>query len=92
VAWKDFQGNVGVGHAQQVTKNSGQFWFFDPDNVELMVKVLDGRATNGRFWVFYGALSNVEYTITVTDTETGVGKTYQNPSGRFASFGDTNAF
>lgn len=92
VAWKDFQGNKGLGHAQQVTKNSGQFWFFNSDNVELMIKVLDGRATNGKFWVFYGALSNIEYTITVTDTQTGAVRTYQNPPGNFASVGDTSAF
>jgi hypothetical protein len=28
-----------------------------------LVKVLDGRAINDRFWVFYGALSDVEYTV-----------------------------
>lgn len=39
-----------------------------------------------------GALSDVEYTITVTDTATGKVKTYKNPKGRLASFGDTAAF
>jgi hypothetical protein len=47
---------------------------------------------SGRFWVFYGALSNVEYTLKVTDTQTGAVKEYRNPSGRFASVADTNAF
>ena len=28
----------------------GYFWFFDPANVELAVKVLDGRPINGKFW------------------------------------------
>jgi hypothetical protein len=27
-----------------------------------MVKAVDGRAVNGKFWFFYGALSNVQYT------------------------------
>ena len=31
------------------------------------------------FWVFYGALSDVAYTITVTDPQTGAVKTYNNP-------------
>ena len=57
-----------------------------------MVKALDGRPVNGHFWLFYGALSNVEYTLTVTDTQTGKIKTYTNPSGRFASVADTQAF
>jgi hypothetical protein len=46
------------------------------------MKVVDGRPVNGKFWVFYGALSNVEYTITITDTQTGTVKTYFNPSGQ----------
>jgi hypothetical protein len=54
--------------------------------------VVDGRAFNGRFWVFYGALSDVEYTINVTDTETGAGRAYFNPSGQLASVADTAAF
>ena len=39
-----------------------------------------------------GALSNVEYTLTVTDTVTGAQRQYHNPSGRFASVGDPVAF
>jgi ELWxxDGT repeat protein len=92
VAWKDFSGNTGAGKAVGLTGDTGYFWFFDDDNVELVLKVLDGRPVNGRFWVFYGALSSVEYTITVTDTETGTVRTYKNPSGRLASVGDTGAF
>ena len=57
-----------------------------------MAKVLDGQGLNGKFWFFYGALSNVEYTLTVTDTQTGVVKTYKNGSGQFASVADTGAF
>ena len=92
VAWQDFQGNTGPGTAVPLTADTGTFWFFDAANVELVVKILDGRPLNGRFWLFYGALSNVEYTLTVTDTETGTIRTYRNPSGRFASVADTGAF
>ena len=90
--WKDFSGNTGAGTAVPLTADTGYFWFFADTNVELIIKVLDGRGLNGDFWVFYGALSNVEYQITVTDTVTGNVKTYTNPSGRFASVGDTSAF
>jgi hypothetical protein len=56
------------------------------------VKVLDARAVNGSFWLFYGSLSNVAYTITVTDTATGTTRTYRNEGGSFGSVGDTKAF
>ena len=75
-----------------LTGDTGYFWFFDPANVELIIKVLDGRALNSHFWVFYGALSNVEYTLTVTDTQTGAVRRYLNPAVQLASVGDTTAF
>jgi ELWxxDGT repeat protein len=91
-AWEDFTGRTGTGMAVPLTGDTGYFWFFDAANVEVILKVLDATALNGRFWVFYGALSNVEYTLTVTDTITGKVKIYVNPKGRFASVGDTSAF
>ncbi len=91
VAWRS--GSLsGTAEAVAITRSSGAFWFFDPTNLELVVKVLDGRSANGKWWVFYGALSNVEYTIKVTDTVTGAVKTYFNPQGQLASFADTGAF
>jgi ELWxxDGT repeat protein len=92
VAWRDFQGHTGAGRAASLTADTGSFWFFDPANVEVVVKVLDGQAVNGHQWVFYGALSNVEYTLTVTDTQTGLTRRYFNPLGQFASVGDTTGF
>ena len=92
VFWEDFQGNSGTGQASVLTADTGTFWFFDPANVELVVKMLDGRALNDSFWVFYGALSNVQYWLTITDTQTGVARRYLNPLGALASVGDTTAF
>jgi photosystem II stability/assembly factor-like uncharacterized protein len=91
VAWQT-GGTNGNGHAYPVTDNTGAFWFFDPTNLELVVKVLDGRSVDGKFWVFYGSLTNVEFTLTVTDTLTGVVKTYFNAQGQLASVADTSAF
>jgi hypothetical protein len=90
VTWKTATA-TGLGTAQTLTGDTGYFWFFDPANVELVVKILDGRSINGEFWVFYGALSNVAYTLTVTDTATGRTKTYSNPQGTLASVADTSA-
>jgi ELWxxDGT repeat protein len=91
-SWTDFSGRTGAGSAVPLTADTGYFWFFAAGNVETVLKVIDGRRLNGHFWVFYGALSNVQYTLTVTDTVTGVVKTYTNPAGQFASVADTSAF
>lgn len=92
VSWRDFQGNTGVGRAVALSGDTGYFWFFDDKNVELVLKVLDGRGLNGHFWVFYGALSSVRYEITVTDTVSGQRKSYINPAGKLGSVADTTAF
>ncbi|MEA2604425.1 MAG: hypothetical protein QOF89_5417 [Acidobacteriota bacterium] len=91
-SWRDFQGHNGRGHAVALTADTGYFWFFGPSNVEVILKVLDGRSINDHQWVYYGALSNVEYTLTITDTQTGAARRYANPSGRLASVGDVQAF
>jgi len=85
-------GQPGDARAIPLTSDTGAFWFFGEENVELVLKVLDGRTVNGHFWVYYGALSDVQYTITVTDTLTDQVKTYINPRGRLASRADTEAF
>jgi hypothetical protein len=93
VTWRvPSQGTSGTGNAVALTGDTGYMWFFSANNVELVIKVVDGRSFNGKFWVFFGALSDVEYTITVTDTQTGAVKTYFNPSGQLASVADTAAF
>ena len=68
------------------------FWFFDPANYELIVKILDGRPVNGAFWVFLGGLSDVAYDVEVIDTVGGSVRTYSNPRGTLASRADTSAF
>ncbi len=58
--------------------------FFDGDNWEMLLKVLDGRHLTDHFWVFFAVATNVEYTLTVTDTRCDAAKTYFNPLGRTA--------
>ncbi len=74
------------------TANTGFFWFFNQENIELAVKVLDGRGINGKFWLLYGALSDVEYEITVTDTVMDEVKIYRNEAGSICGEVDTGAF
>ncbi|HEY2290034.1 MAG TPA: hypothetical protein VGM86_04955, partial [Thermoanaerobaculia bacterium] len=93
VSWKNpFTGETGTGRTLPLTGDTGSFWFFDPANLELMVKVLDARGVNGYFWVYFGSLSNVEYTLTLTDTATGATKTYHNAPLQFGSQADVAAF
>jgi ELWxxDGT repeat protein len=90
--WRDFAGNTGEGQTQTLTGDTGAFWFFDPVNLEVVLKVIDGASVNGKTWVFYGALSTVEYSLEVTDVVTGQVKTYRNQAGELASRADLSAF
>jgi hypothetical protein len=93
VSFRTNNGQTGSGQAVALTPDTGYFWFFDPNNVEVTVKVLNGCGFNQRFWAFLAGMTNVEVTMTVTDTATGQTKTYTNPQGRtFRTILDTNAF
>ena len=91
--WRTPQGLTGDGGAIPLTQDTGYFWFFDDDNVEEVIKVLNGCGLNDRFWVFAGGLTNVEVKTLVTDTLTGEAKQYQNNLGRpFQPLQETGAF
>ena len=94
VAWSDSQGNSGSGKTMGFSSDeAGEFWFFSRANQELLVKVLDGCSFNQHFWVFSAAATDVEYTLTVTDTRTGQIRTYGNQLGqRRPAITDTSAF
>ena len=73
--------DAGAGAAVPLTNDTGYSWFFNADNVEVVVKVLDGCAFNQRYWVFAGGLTDVKVVMKVIDSETGVAATYYNPPG-----------
>ena len=80
--WKAADGQTGAASVLPVpSRDSGILWFVSPDNLELLVKVLDGCADNGRHWIFTGPATNVQYLLTVTDTHTGKVRVYFNPQG-----------
>lgn len=92
-AWRDFSGDRGSGIAFPRTDDSGIFFFFDGNNTELLIKVLDGCSRNNHYWVFYGALTNVEFDVTVTDTLAGRSRVFGSPLGQPApAILDTQAF
>ena len=78
----DTRGMAQVVHT--TSDKSGLFYFFDPGNWEVLVKVLDGCGHNGYFWVYAAAATDVGFDIDVYDMATGhppLQKQYRKPAG-----------
>lgn len=85
-------GPAGNAHVVQLTDDSAYLWFFSADNVEVLVKALNGCALNSRYWFFAGGLTNLDVVITVTDAKTGTMQQYHNRQGTpFQPIQDTSA-
>ncbi len=96
VLWEDFAGRTGHGRQAAlpaaglaVSDLSGLFTLVDPGRWELLVKVIDGCAVNGHFWVLAATASHAGYELTITDTATGATRTYNNAT---QAVSDTEAF
>jgi hypothetical protein len=87
-------GVSGIGQALSIpgSDQSGMFWFFGADSIELLVKMIDGQGLNGFFWTFQGGLSTIEYWISVRDTATGEVATYRNPPEELCGSADVRSF
>ncbi len=94
VEWWKADGESGPGRVvREGTDDSALFWFFAPDNWEVLIKVLDGCAVNGNVWVFGASTTDLGYRIAVTDTKTGAVKEYRNEPGLPApAITDSEAF
>lgn len=93
----DFRTGNGPGNAQMIkyTPDSGLAWFFSAENIEMLMKVVDACVPTfgNKYWFFAAATTDVEYTITVTDSKTGRVKTYYHGPGTPApAITDTGAF
>ncbi len=95
-------GAIRSGYPVALTEESGYFWFFDDRNIELTMKLLDGRGVNGHAWVFIASMTDLPFTVSVAQglcLDTGVFfgppcfgmKTYVNPGGN-RNFIDVDAF
>ena len=75
------------------TNDSGLFRFFDEDNWEILIKVLDGCEANGHIWVLGASTTDLGYVIQVLDRVTGEERVYRNEAGSPApGIVDTEAF
>ncbi|HVR08953.1 MAG TPA: hypothetical protein VMW75_12970 [Thermoanaerobaculia bacterium] len=81
--------NTGAGVGQVLSFNGTRaesdesvfYYFTDPSNFELGVKVLDACAFSSNFWVFIGGLTNQYWVVDILDTATGNHKSYGNALG-----------
>lgn len=79
--WRNqYSGASGQMGASRISDLTSSFFFGSAGNVELLAKVAD---LGNRIGFFYGAMSDLEYTLNVRDTVTGEVKTYHNPAGRY---------
>jgi DNA-binding beta-propeller fold protein YncE len=82
VDYLENDGDVWPAQALEIGSGDAQVYtFFDESNWEMMVKVLDGCALNGRFWVYAAASTDVGFEIRVADTWTGQRKTFRSAAG-----------
>ncbi|MYA08556.1 MAG: hypothetical protein F4060_10810 [Holophagales bacterium] len=63
------------------SRYSGLLYFFEADNAEVLVKVLDGCAENGHRWVFVAPVTTLAFNLRVDETTTGRSWTHRNPRG-----------
>ncbi|HET8773198.1 MAG TPA: NF038122 family metalloprotease [Thermoanaerobaculia bacterium] len=68
------------------------FGFGNAQNVEVVVRVVDARPFAPRFDIYYGGLTDVAYTVTVTDTQRGTTKQYKNTAGQVGGGVDRATF
>jgi len=82
VRWSAAGGEAGPGRRLPPrTDGSGLFYFFDPANWEMLVKVLDGCAVNGHHWVLAAYATDLGLEVTVRDTMTGASRVYTKEPG-----------
>lgn len=65
---------------------------FAPTRVELVVKMFKGIKINDQFWVFAGGMTNNEYWLKITDTQTCRTWERYNEHGKFQIIADQRAF
>lgn len=63
------------------SRESGLLYFFDRDNSEVLIKVLDACRENGHRWVFVAPVTTLAFNLYVDETATEKRWTHRNPRG-----------
>jgi len=89
-------GNTGPGTV--IGQNDVYGYFSIPSvsgnagNPEVIVKMVDATGIGQNYWVFYGCMTDLEYTLSVKENATGVIKTYSKDAGKPCGQFDTSGF
>lgn len=83
VTWRSqYTGQTGQASPLPQKDEFGFFYFSDPNNPEVFVKVLDfGEASP--YLLFYAGLTDYEYMVTYRNTATGQSVSFQKPAGSY---------
>ncbi len=88
-------GNPSPAQAIAISDRFGWFSFpgltHDPGNPEVTVKVLEAP-TFGHYWIFWSAMTSLEYTMTVRDIGTGQVQVYTKDGPSACGGWDTESF
>ncbi len=87
------QGEVGQARSGVwASSQAGIPWFFDRENAEVPVKVLDGCAHNGHRWAFVAPVTDLDFNLRITGPD-GSRWNHSNTQGRTAATkSDARAF
>ena len=92
----DWSASDGAAAAARVsaaqTAEAGLFFFFTPENLEVLVKVLDGCDVNGHHWVSAASATDMGLDLVVSDVRSGAERRYVKAAGEPEAFTDTSAF
>ncbi|HEX6085256.1 MAG TPA: NF038122 family metalloprotease [Thermoanaerobaculia bacterium] len=73
--------------------DTATFGFGSAQNIEVVVRIQDTRPFGlNRFDVYYGGMTDVEYTVTVQDMQTGTTRLYRNLPGMTGGGVDRTSF
>ena len=90
VSWTGTDGTVQPARGALFDDRRAAYRFGDA--LSLTVALIDGRSSNGKFWVYLGDLSDAAHRVKITDSATGKVKVYNKPAGRLFTRVDRQAF
>ncbi len=81
------------GHSTSISDQAGFFYFTNPANMEILVKMIDACTVTNSYWLFISGLTDRGIKVTVEDIGTGADKTFESSLGsNFLLVKDFNTF